>query len=125
MYVLYRQNQDKSYFPGGWKIRYLHLTERHLEKKKHGLMTLNHDAKCHVETRMEPHHKHTKLGTNYMMASCAEVEEMTQRIHKYGYSKKKKIKRLREENHLFAEIWCAKSEVVKSSAHLRPLVQMK
>lgn len=90
MYVICRQNQDKSYFPRGWKTRYLQLTEKNIEKKKHGLVTLNHNAKCHVETRMELYYKHTKLGTNYMMASCAEVEEMTQRIHKCGYSKKKK-----------------------------------
>lgn len=53
-------------------------------------MTLNHRAKCHVETRMELYYEHTTLGTNYMMASCAEVGEVTKRIHKYGYKEKKK-----------------------------------
>lgn len=40
-------------------------------------MTLNHGAECHVETGMELYYEHTKLGTNYRMASCGGVEEMT------------------------------------------------
>lgn len=59
-------------------------------------MTQNHSTKCHVENRMDLCYEHTKLGINYIMDSCTEVEEITKRIHIYGYKEKKKTTEERE-----------------------------
>ena len=66
---------------------------------------------------------HRKLDTNYRVASCAEVEEMTQRTHECGYFCLKTTEGRGPTLHRDPQY--SESSVWESLAHLRQLVQMK